>query len=53
MTGGGGCVASWNADHGLIVDAALREARDALFDEQGATSNVAALVELAERSFDS
>jgi Domain of unknown function (DUF222) len=41
-----------DADHGLIVDAALREARDALFDAHGATSNVAALVELAERSLD-
>ena len=40
-------------DHGLIVDAALREARDALFERDGAAaSNVEALVEIAGRSLD-
>ena len=43
-----------DADHGAIVDAALREAQDALFQRDGVVvSKVEALVEIANRSLDS
>jgi hypothetical protein len=43
-----------DAEHGAIVDAALREAHDALFQRDGVkASNVDALVEIANRSLDS
>jgi hypothetical protein len=42
-----------DADHGAIVDAALREARDAVFQRDGAIpGGVDALVEVAQRSLD-
>jgi hypothetical protein len=42
-----------DAEHGAIVDAALREAQDALFRRDGArASKVDALVEIANRSLD-
>ena len=42
-----------DADHGAIVDAALREAQDALFQRDGVeASKVDALVEIANRSLD-
>jgi hypothetical protein len=45
--------AQLDADHGRIVDAALSEARDALFhDGQAKVSWVDALVEIADRSID-
>jgi hypothetical protein len=51
---GGWQLRGWlDADHGAIVDAALREARDALFQRDGGrVGNVEALVEIAERSLD-
>ena len=48
-TSGGGS----DADHGAILNAALREAQDALFHRDGVVvSNVEALVEIANRSLD-
>ncbi len=43
-----------DADHGAVLDAALKEAQDALFQRDGvAVSKVDALVEIANRSLDS
>ncbi len=43
-----------DADHGAVLDAALREAHDALFQRDGvAVSKADALVEIANRSLDS
>ena len=53
MTAATTCAASWTPDHGRIVDAAVAEARDALFhDGQVNVSWADALVEIAHRSLD-
>ena len=54
MMGGGSCAGELDADHGAVLDAALREAHDALFQRDGVkASNVDALVEIANRSLGS